>query len=79
MVASARQTDDEALAEVDVVLGLELEFRLVAPAPNLDVVVLVGAGRHVGSREVRDLHQPGLLAVAYGALVRRREDYYGDD
>ena len=47
-------------AQLDVVEHREVERARRAPARLLDVVVLVGPGRHVIGREVRDAHRDRL-------------------
>jgi len=50
-------------AELDVVLRLEVEGALGAPAAVLDVVGGVGAAGDAFVRDVRDLEHPGLEAL----------------
>ncbi len=43
----------KALADVEMLLGHEIELFRFAPAAALDIVVLVGAVRHIGMQQIR--------------------------
>ncbi len=55
--------DAQVLTQIPVRFGQKIELRRLAPAPHLDVVVLVGADRHAGAGHIRHVQ---LLVVQVG-------------